>query len=262
MEWAMRSEEFKFSLLRYIDVLPSLKTGGLAVRLLDEYFSGMSPLPPLITRALGRTARTGLMPFAAGLAIRAAAESFASEFIAGKGPEDALHSLESLWNEGSAVTVDLLGEVAVSDRETGQYRDRYLGLLELLPRKVLRWKENPVLDKDEWGPLPRLDISLKISSFYSQIDPADLEGSVGRIKENMLPVLRKAKEEGVSFCLDMEHYYYKDLTIALFRELCEELDHPFAGITLQAYLKDARDDLLGLVAFARETKRRITLRLV
>jgi hypothetical protein len=39
MEWAMKDEDFKVRLFRFIDVLPALKTDNLVVRLLKEYFS-------------------------------------------------------------------------------------------------------------------------------------------------------------------------------------------------------------------------------
>src|SRR5208282_4827883 len=66
-----------------------------------------------------------------------------------------------------------------------------------------------------------------------------------------------------SITFDMEHYYYKDLTIAIFKSILEEYkDFQWAGIALQAYLKDTREDLLSLLSWAKHNSRRITVRLV
>jgi RHH-type transcriptional regulator, proline utilization regulon repressor / proline dehydrogenase / delta 1-pyrroline-5-carboxylate dehydrogenase len=50
----------------------------------------------------------------------------------------------------------------------------------------------------------------------------------------------------------MEHYDVKDLTLELFRGLLDEpeLAGLQAGVVLQAYLKDSRDDLADLIAWA------------
>ena len=50
----------------------------------------------------------------------------AGKFIAGTDAASALPGLRSLWNDGIAFSVDLLGEACVSDAEADQYRDRYL----------------------------------------------------------------------------------------------------------------------------------------
>src|SRR5262249_27943663 len=63
---------------------------------------------------------------------------------------------------------------------------------------------------------------------------------------------------------DMEHYDAKDLTLQLFRELLFESEHQDieAGIVVQAYTKDSRDDLADLIAFSASRAKPITVRLV
>jgi RHH-type proline utilization regulon transcriptional repressor/proline dehydrogenase/delta 1-pyrroline-5-carboxylate dehydrogenase len=63
----------------------------------------------------------------------------------------------------------------------------------------------------------------------------------------------------------MEQYAYKDLTLAIFRDLLEEeefAEAPQAAIAIQAYLRDTERDLPDLIGWARERKRRIGVRLV
>jgi RHH-type proline utilization regulon transcriptional repressor/proline dehydrogenase/delta 1-pyrroline-5-carboxylate dehydrogenase len=139
----------------------------------------------------------------------------------------------------------------VSDKEALAYAERYLALLDLLYKKF----------PEESRP----DVSIKVSSFYSQLDPVDWEGSITRAKEGLRPLLRKAKDVGISVTFDMEHFYYKGLIIAIFKSIFEEEEFrelPSAGIALQAYLKDTRDDIPELIGWARDRGRKISVRLV
>ena len=62
----------------------------------------------------------------------------------------------------------------------------------------------------------------------------------------------------------MEHYDAKDLTLSLFRELLseDEFADVAAGIVIQAYLRDSRDDLADLIAWSGGRRTPITVRLV
>lgn len=253
MEWAMKDQDFKVSLFRYTDVLPSLKTDALVVRLLNEYFSDTERMPLLIRLGMRHISKS-FFPHVAARVIRSAVRSLALSFIAGRDPEAALRALKSLWKHRLDFSVDLLGEETLSKMESEAYARKYIGLIDFLVPETRRWKG---------AQAPQFDISIKVSSFDSQIDPVDWEGSIGRVRKNLRPVLAKAQREGVSVCFDMEQYYYKDLVIGIFKEACDEFsDFPYMGIALQAYLKDTRDDLLRLIAWARERKQPVSIRLV
>ena len=253
MHWAMRDDSFKNQLLRFIDVLPSLKTDALVLRLFKEYFDEIPDAPVIVRRGIGRLSRANVVPRIIAPIIRASVKSFAGEFIAGADPKDAHKSLRLLSDDGAAVSVDLLGEAVVSDMEARRYGTRYLELLEFLSpefQTATRIKE-------------KLDISLKISSFYSQIEPLNWKGSIEKVKDGLRPILERAQRLGASVTFDMEHYYYKDLTIAAFKSILDEFKNfHSAGIALQAYLRDTRDDLASLLRWARENGRRIAIRLV
>lgn len=246
MEWAMEDPGFKTRLFRFIDVLPSLNTDELVVRLLREYFGGDPRIPLLIRRGLERIAGGRVMPAVAALAVRKGVETLARQFIAGRGPEKALNALRSLENEGAQASVDLLGEAVLSDSEAQDYAARYVHLLSLLGN----------------GRRDRAEVSLKVSSFYSQIDPVDWEGSIRATMEGLRPVFETAQRTGTAITLDMEHYHIKDLTLAIFRSLCREFPDVSCGVALQAYLKDARRDLDELLRFTKAGDRRIAVRLV
>jgi RHH-type proline utilization regulon transcriptional repressor/proline dehydrogenase/delta 1-pyrroline-5-carboxylate dehydrogenase len=265
MEWSMRDEVFKIQLFRFVDALPSLTKDEIVVKLLREYFTEEVNTPPIIRRGVRALGERGPIPAIAGRLIRKNVEALARQFIAGKDPENALKALTGLRKEGFAFSIDLLGEAVLSEKEAGEYSKRYLDLLGFLHPEVSKWPENALLDADNVGPLPRLNISLKVSSFYPRLDPMDWEGSAAKARKGLRPVLRKARDLNASVTFDMESYYYKDLTLAIFKSIFEEeefREFPFAGIALQSYLIDSKKDLLSLIEWAKTNSRRITVRLV
>jgi RHH-type proline utilization regulon transcriptional repressor/proline dehydrogenase/delta 1-pyrroline-5-carboxylate dehydrogenase len=265
VEWAMADERFKINLFRFIDVLPALKTDALVVKVLKEYFSDEKEAHGFLKWGLKGLPSKGLLSSMAGKVIRQNVEAMARQFIAARDAEEAVSVVEAMRKDGLAFGIDVLGEVVVSEKEVRAYRDRYLDLLGVLAPVVSAWPEEPLLDRDDRGTVPRTNISLKISSFYSQLDPVDWAGSITRAKDSLRPVFQKAKETGSSITFDMEHYYLKDLTIAIFKSMLEEEEFrelPFAGIALQAYLKDTIKDLNELIAWTKKMNRIITVRLV
>lgn len=258
MELAMRDESFKIALFKYIDVLPSLKNDELVVRLLAEYFAEEAAVPAIIRRGLERLSRKKTLPAVAARIVKTGVETLARQFIAGRNPEDAWGAFCRLWEEDVVPSIDLLGEVVVSEREARDYTERYLRLIHFLSLRGGRTPRHGNPDER-----PRPDVSLKISSFYSQLDPMDWEGSMEGVKAGLRPIFKKAEETGAAVTFDMEHYYHKDITIAVFRSVLEEFGgFRDAGIAIQAYLKDAKEDLVRIIEWAKEKKKRITIRLV
>jgi RHH-type proline utilization regulon transcriptional repressor/proline dehydrogenase/delta 1-pyrroline-5-carboxylate dehydrogenase len=138
-------------------------------------------------------------------------------------------------------------------------------LMELLARETAHWKSACASDVTPRGSVSRLNVSLKISAFYSQIHPTDPDTAIEKLAGRLRPVLRRAKELGAFINFDMESYALKNLTLRLFKGLFAEpefADGPDCGLALQAYLKDCEGDLGDLLTWARAQKRRITIRLV
>ncbi len=261
MAWAMKDERFKVQLFRFIDVLPSLRSDSDVLKLLKEYFYGKEDLLP---KSLKRwMPEKGLLGRIAGKTLKMNMESLAKQFIAGENSKAVLKPIEALRKEGRTFTVDLLGEAVLSDEEARIYQERYLTLIDRLNEIVNSWPEVKILDQNSVGMIPRVNISLKISSFYSHLDPLDFDGSIEEVKKGLRPIFEKAMNGGVSITFDMEHYQLKDITLAIFKSMLEEYDDfKFAGIAIQTYLKDCGDDLKELINWAREHKKTISVRLV
>ncbi|HZK49856.1 MAG TPA: L-glutamate gamma-semialdehyde dehydrogenase [Thermoleophilia bacterium] len=266
MEWAMRDETFKVQLFRFVDVFPTLRTADEVARHLQEYFDHPSGDLPAALRwglkaATPGHATTGIAAKAIGRNIHLMAE----RFIAGSNARDALPTLLKLRKQRMAFTLDVLGEASLSAAEALEYQRRYLDLLRDLPREVAAWPADPLLDVAPWGPLPRVNVSLKTTSLYSQIDPIDFDGSREALVERLRPLFQVAAAAGVFMNLDLEQFRYRDLTYAVFEQLLMEeefRDYPHFGIVVQAYLRDAERDLRRVVELARRRGTPLTIRLV
>ncbi len=267
LEWAMRDPEFKVRLFRFVDVFPTLQDADRVAEHLQEYFdhgtSGELPLPlrwGLKAAAPGHVT-TRLAARAVDYNIRAMAE----RFIAGEDARAALPTLAQLRKERMTFTLDVLGEASLSTAEADAYQDRYVDLLGTLPKEADAWPADPLLDQAPWGPVPRVNVSLKITSLYSQIDPLDFEGSKQAVLAALRPLFRLARQEGAFLNLDLEQFRYRDLTYAALQDLLLEdefRDYAHAGVVVQAYLRDSEQDLRGLIALARQRGTPLTVRLV
>ncbi|HEX7010831.1 MAG TPA: proline dehydrogenase family protein [Phycisphaeraceae bacterium] len=259
MEWATRDPAFKVQLFRFIDVFPTLQGPQQIHAHLQEYLSQPGVSPPQLL-ALGLKAGE-FFKGATAKAVARQVESMAGRFIAGVDAQAALPRLRELWDQGIAFSIDLLGEACVSDAEAQAYQQRYLDLVRTLPQRIAGWPAQPVLERDHLGPIPRANVSIKISSLSARIKPEDFEGSVQRLLEALEPILQAAAQHRVLINFDMEQHALKDLTLELFMRCCQQFDFP-AGIALQAYLRSGEQDAQRLIDWAGRTGRQVTVRLI
>ncbi len=259
MEWSMKDPNFKVQMFRFVDAFPMLRSTDDIYEHLEDYLSqpGVT-VPGVIAGALkaGKLAKGA----AVGV-ISKQITGMASKFIAGTDAASAVPGLKSMWDDGIAFSVDLLGETCVSDEEADGYAHKYLDLVQNLPAEVAAWKSQPRLESDHLGTIPRVNVSLKISALSARCDPIDTEGSIQDLMKRLVPILESARDRGVFVNFDMEHHAFKDLTIELFQRCVEKVDFQ-AGLAMQAYLKSGPDDAKRMVEWARRTKKVVSVRLV
>ncbi len=259
MDWAMKDPAFKIQLFRFINVFPMLHTPDLVHDYLVDYLTqpGVT-LPPGM--GLGLKAG-GLAKGMMAKTIASQITSMAGNFMAGVDAASALPKLEKQWTEGLAFSVDLLGEACLSDEEVAVYQRRYLDLIETLPATVAQWPSNPLLENDHLGPIPRTNVSIKISSLCARTDPIDFKGSLRALMDGLRPILKAAAKNNVFVNFDMEQFAFKDLTLSLFERCCEEIDFP-AGLALQSYLRSGVEDAQRIIGWTKRTGRQVTVRLI
>jgi RHH-type proline utilization regulon transcriptional repressor/proline dehydrogenase/delta 1-pyrroline-5-carboxylate dehydrogenase len=269
LDWAMRREAFKVQLFRFVDVFPSLAGGEALARHLDEYFGGEAEVPRLLRWGARAARLTG--PLGArllGAAIRSRIEGMARQFIIGEGTPEAVRTLTRLRRDGFAAVVDLLGEASVSETEADTCLRTYRDLVEALRREQEGWPAlSPAHAGSEldWGYAPKLQISVKPTSLYSQANPMDHEGSVRGILARLRPIYEAVADARGLLCIDMESSAYKEITLEVYRRLRADprlRAYPGLGVVLQAYLREGEADLDRLLAWSRAESLPLHLRLV
>jgi RHH-type proline utilization regulon transcriptional repressor/proline dehydrogenase/delta 1-pyrroline-5-carboxylate dehydrogenase len=263
MEWSMRNEHFKTQMFRFVDVLPCLNDGADVARHLKEYFAESgSELPSVFNFGLGLgSLAPGLM---AG-AVRKNVQQMARMFIAGENPKEALSALKKARAQGIGFTVDILGEATLTEQEALTYQRLYLELITSLAEDAKSWAPVAGLDQDADGDIPRVNVSVKLSSIFSQINVKAWERTVSTLKDRLRPILRTAIERSVFINIDMESYALKDLTLQVFTELLLEPElrtYPHFGIVIQAYLRDSAADCEAMIKFAQQRGTPLSIRLV
>jgi RHH-type proline utilization regulon transcriptional repressor/proline dehydrogenase/delta 1-pyrroline-5-carboxylate dehydrogenase len=259
MDAAMADPAFKTSLFRFIDVFPVLQTSEQVHEHFTEYLREPGVLLPPGFK-LGLKAG-GLFRGTLHRVVSSQVESMARRFIAGQDVQDALPRLRRRWQDGIAFSIDLLGEACLHQQEAHAYQVRYLETIGALAGAVGQWPAQPRLDADHLGPIPRGNISIKVSALAGKVDPLDYQGSLRRLMAGVEPILAAAAQHGFFVNFDMEQHALKDLTLDLFMRCCEA-SAVRAGIALQAYLRSAQEDARRLIAWSRRTGRIVTVRLV
>ena len=266
LSWAMADESVKVQMFRFVDVLPMLKDHQSVSRHLQEYFEQVNDhLPGAVRMVVDHAGPNTVLGRALSMNARSNAMRMAQRFIAGSTTEEVLDSVTKLRKRGFSFSLDLLGEAVVSEPEANRYRNSYCELLDNLADDINGWSEDTQIDHDDRGPIPRLNVSVKLSALYSQFSPVDPIGTADVVKKRLRAILRRARKNMAYVHVDMEQYAYKDLTLLIFKDILMEdefRDFADVGIVVQAYLKDAEADLLKLRQWVAERGTPITVRLV
>ena len=266
MDLASADQELKAALFRFVDVTPACRSLDDLARHLREYLREVPDAPPPLAAAMrisdNRAARTAL-----GAAAAAGVRHMAHRFIVGETPKAALGALRELWNHGVASSVDLLGEATVTQAEADRYAARCDKALVELARVEAAWPGREVLERDSIGPIPRTNVSVKISALTPLLRPDAPERGRRDAAERLRPLLRHARELGAHIHIDMESLDSREAVLDLVLEVLAEeefAEGPSAGLVLQAYLRDSPEQLSQVLAWARSTGRTppLTVRLV
>jgi RHH-type proline utilization regulon transcriptional repressor/proline dehydrogenase/delta 1-pyrroline-5-carboxylate dehydrogenase len=243
MELLSRDPALRAALFRLVDVAPACRgPRELAAHLASLLGEVERPLMPLAQR-LSRRPLSGTV---AGLAVH----RMAKRFIVGETPAQAIPALERLWREGAAASVDLLGEATVTAAEADHYAQRCDEALRTLAAAAPR--------------ADAVNLSVKVTALTPRVHADAPELGIADAAPRLRGLLRTAREVGAHLHVDMESMESRELITELVLNLLAEpefRDGPSAGVVLQAYLRDADEQLDRLLAgYEREIP--LTVRLV
>ena len=222
-------------LFRFVDVLPALKSSKQVSQYLFEYLTKSQP---------GFLINNALVNKSLDLAVRSSVSLLAKSFICGSNTQEALSQIAKLKKKNQDYTLDLLGELVLSEKEAEAHYQEYLKLLR---------------------EIPQLNLSIKLSGLVAQINTLDYQGKKAILSERLRNIYREAIKQNSFINVDTENYAWKDFTYEIIQEILMEPEFrrwSNAGIVLQAYLKESEKDLRAWISWARIRGVSITVRLV
>jgi len=261
MELAERDERLQAALLRLVDVTPACRSLEDLAGHLKGYVDEVDGRPSSLDAAM-RAAHTKAGRMALGAAVAAGVRHMAHRFIVGESPRAALGAIERSWREGIGTSLDLLGEATVTQAEADRYAERCHDAITTMARAAVGWPPRPALERDSLGPIPRTNLSVKVTALTPLIRPE--APHVGRedAARRLRPLLRAAREAGAHLHVDMESVDALETTEELLFSLLEEDEFragPSAGIVLQAYLRESPVQLERILDRARAARREVPL---
>jgi RHH-type proline utilization regulon transcriptional repressor/proline dehydrogenase/delta 1-pyrroline-5-carboxylate dehydrogenase len=266
MRLATRDPALQAALFRFVDVAPACEgPRDLAIHL--AALLAEIPDPPAAVRLARALAERPAARAWLGRAAAASVRRMARRFILAESTASAGPALAALWRDGTAISLDLLGEATVTAQEAGAYAARCAATLRELARQSAGWPARPHLERDSHGPLPRANLAVKLSALTPLLRPE--APAVGRTDAltRLRPLLRLARELGAHLHLDTESLDSREAVLTAAYEVLAEpefRDGPSAGVVVQAYLRDSPEQLEETLAFARTCGRTVplTVRLV
>lgn len=261
-----RDERLKGRSFAFVDCLPSLRTNADVFRHLGEYLNPeYVDLPKIVHACLKPATLQAVREDLIGWGARFGATQMANRFITGYDVPSVLRTLERLRRDGMNFTLDVLGESTTSYAQAERYVGVYHDLVDSVSDVVNAWPENPILDRDSNGPMPRVNLSVKLTGFDPHFDSIDPARSIRVASDRLRPLLRRARNAGASVNIDMESTKHREITFDLFKALVMEdefRDWEHISIVIQAYLRSGESDLASVLEFAKKRGTRFAIRLV
>jgi RHH-type proline utilization regulon transcriptional repressor/proline dehydrogenase/delta 1-pyrroline-5-carboxylate dehydrogenase len=257
MELASQDADLRAALFRFVDVVPACRSVDDLASHLTGFLSevGDRPMPFDVAMRMGNS-KAGRA--ALGATAAAGVKHMAHRFIVGETPKDAERIMRSLWEDGVATSVDLLGEATITSDEADRYAARCAEALESLAAVYARLPDRPALEADSLGPIPRANLSVKVSALTPLLRPDAPELGKRDAAPRLRELLRRAKALGAHLHIDMESFDSREAITDLVLELLAEdefRDGPSAGLVLQAYLVDSPQTCEQITTWAAATPR-------
>ena len=266
MQMVADRPDVQAALFRFVDATPACRTPEELTEHLTAFLEEVDD-PPAMLKAPEALGRGRVGEKFVGSVAAAGVRHLAQRFIVGESPKAASGHLQKLWRDGAGTSLDLLGEATVTQEEADHYASRCADAIDVLSAAVRSWPARPVLERDFAGPIPRANVSVKISALTPLIRPSAPELGADDAARRLIPLLRRARDAGAHLHIDMESVDTLETTMQLVLEMLadpEFHDGPSAGVVMQAYLRESPAIVDRVLTFTREHPRAVplTIRLV
>lgn len=188
------------------------------------------------------------------IAVGQAMRLMGEHFVLGQTIEEAMRRGEPYAERGYLFSFDMLGEAARTAADAEHYFDDYESAIAAI---ALQAREEDAVDNP--------GISVKLSALHPRYELAKKERVMGELGLRVRRLALDAKQANIGFNIDAEEADRLDISLDLIESIMR--DPAFDGwtgfgVVVQAYQRRAMPVLDWLAQLARETGRRITVRLV
>ncbi|MBB2170274.1 bifunctional proline dehydrogenase/L-glutamate gamma-semialdehyde dehydrogenase PutA [Gluconacetobacter aggeris] len=189
-------------------------------------------------------------------AVDVAMRMMGEQFVCGETIESALRTSQARYDRGFRYSFDMLGEAALTEADAARYCRDYETAIHAIGRAA-QGQGRDIYDRN--------GLSIKLSAIHPRYARAQRD----RVMAELLPVLvrlaRLARSYDIGLNIDAEESERLDLSLDLLEGMCRHPDLAGwngIGFVVQAYGKRAPAVLDWIIALARDTGRRIMVRLV
>lgn len=266
LDFVANDPEFQSQAFRFIEALPYMYDDADIARHLAEYLRPLGDrLPAVLKPAVAFDKPQSTWGRVVGSTARWAALRMARSFVTGTNTTEAIANAVKLRSRNMAFTLDVLGEATNSEKRADRAAEVYLELIESLGAAARRWPVISLIDYGRDGPMPRANISIKLTALTPSFDPATPQRSADAVWARLEVIFTRARELNVFVNIDMEQFKYRDLTLDMFERFTAHpqfRDWNDVGIVVQAYLRDSDRDIARLLSHARMRGAGFAIRLV
>ena len=187
-------------------------------------------------------------------AILQAMRIMGGQYVLGRTIEEAIRKGRAANSPGTRFSFDMLGEGARTASDAQRYFDAYAEAICVLA------------NANTEGDITHADgISIKLSALHPRYAFSQYDRVISELLPRVKQLALMARAGGISLTIDAEESERLDISLDLFEALARDPDLTAwdgLGFVLQAYQKRAEATCDWLIALARETDRRLMVRLV
>ncbi|MEM8772781.1 MAG: bifunctional proline dehydrogenase/L-glutamate gamma-semialdehyde dehydrogenase PutA [Pseudomonadota bacterium] len=245
-DWAAHKGKSPFPLVNF-----STRALMLTANWLDE-IEAEDPLGRMAASTKAALDRLGEPVIRASVA--QAMRVMGEHFVLGQTIGEAMRCGRKYESEGYRFSFDMLGEAAHTAADAEKYFADYKDAIAAIAEHAAH---------DDVADNP--GISVKLSALHPRYEYAKKDRVLKELGERTATLARQAKEAGIGFNIDAEEADRLDLSLDIIERLARDpalKDWAGFGVVVQAYQRRAMFVLDWLAALARDTKRRIMVRLV
>jgi RHH-type proline utilization regulon transcriptional repressor/proline dehydrogenase/delta 1-pyrroline-5-carboxylate dehydrogenase len=190
-------------------------------------------------------------------AMRQAMKILGHQFVMGRTIAEALDRAGEGDGARYRYSFDMLGEAALSSADADRYFAAYLAAIDSLGKAAVGARE---LSPDA---LP--SISVKLSALHPRYEYGQRLRVLAELGPRLIALCERAAQVGIALTVDAEESERLELSLELINQVLEApslTGWQGFGLAVQAYSKRAADVLRWLIARARQTGRRLNIRLV